>query len=400
MEEKEEQEEGLLSQYLKELIEIQNHALITNKEMNRLEEKYPLSADEKDKVNMLAHRHISRADQYKKKERWDTAIIETERALLFTPLDPDLRLDLAELYTLRSRQYGYLEKDLRKAREKVRETLTLKPGYRSALNLQKELQDLDRMLKGSDQNRKIIPLFIALLLILGAIFYPHLREFEFWKNSEEDRTDTNIPLEEPEWSKREMNVQSTDSLKERVTIEIAEAELLKWNESYALSLSGYIQTISGPLENLSLNLSVGDIMSPVLEKELPVLKSEDPDLLPGETIPFNAYFHLTDYRNEEALQLGISSIKKSDREFDPLQWIETAPFWEIPRPNDINLKFTSKQHDQIEGYDRTYMFQDIKIDNRSISSLENLEITAKWYDREKNEIASRLIDCTPPVFLL
>ena len=396
MEENEDQEDGLLNQYLKELIEIQDHALITEKDIAHLDEKYPLSTEEIDKIHMLAHRHVSRADQYKKQERWDTAIVETERALLFTPLDPDLRLDLAELYTLRSRQYGYLEKDLRRARNKVKETLILKPGYRSAIKLQKELQDLDRMLKGTDQNRKIIPLIIVLLIIMGAVLIPRIRNFAFWEIDEEETTSSNLPLEEQEWTRKELTLKPADSLKERLDIDIKGAELLKNNESYALSLSGYVQTLSGPLENLVLDLSLGDVMTPVLEKELSLLDKNDPILLPGETLPFSAYYHLTSYNNEESLQLGISAIGRSEALYDPSQWAESVPFWGIPRPNDINLTFTGKRHNLIEGYDRTYLFQDIKMANKSIASLENLKINAKWYDADKNEIASRLIDCTPP----
>ncbi len=395
MEEKDDQENGVLSQYLKELIKIQDHALITEEDIARLNEIYSLSTEEIDKIHMLAHRHISRADQYKKQERWDTAIVETERALLFTPLDPDLRLDLAELYTLRSRQYGYLEKDLRRARDKVRETLILNPGYREAIKLQKELQDLDRMLKGTDQNRRIIPLIIALLIIMGAVLIPRIRNFDFWNINEEETAGGDHSPEEQEWTRKEMLIQPADSLKERLDIEIREAEILKSSDSYVLSLSGYVQSLSGPLENLVLSLSLGEIMSPVLKEELSLLDNNDPILLPGESLPFSAYFHMTSYNDEESLLLGISAIQKSDALYDPAKWTESVPFWEIPRPNDINLKFTSKLHNLIEGYDRTYLFQDIKMDNRSIDSLEKLEINAKWYDTDKNEIASRLIDCIP-----
>ena len=392
-----EAEKNVLNLYLQELIEKQDNILLKESDLQKLEEKYPLTHHDKEKVEMLAHRHLLRAEQYIKQEKWDTAIVETERALLFTPLDLGLRLDLSELYINRSRQYGYLEKDLHRAEEKIKETLTLKPGYKNALKMQKELQNLNRILKGKDQNKKMIPVILAILFIVGAVSFPRIRQFFFLQNQRDAKQETYSELVNTDWTAKDLSIRTTDSLNERVQLNINKAEIRKKNDGYALSLSGYASTVSGPLEELSLRIHVGDMDSPLIEQELVLLDGQNPVLCAGETLPFQTYINLTDYSSEgDVLSLQLENIKKFSGTADPMEWAENETFWEIPRPDDISLRFTSRQHQYLEGYDRLYLFQDLKMENRSMDGITSLTLKACWLNAQDEEVASREIELVPP----
>jgi tetratricopeptide (TPR) repeat protein len=391
----EEQEEKLLNLYLQELLEKQENTLLTEDDIKNLEEKYPLSQEEKEKILMLSHRHILRAEQYQRQEKWDTAIVELERALLFTPLDHDLRLDLADLYIIRSREYGYLGKDLDRASNKIRETLTLNPGFKRAQKMQKELHGLKRILRGKNQNKMIIPLVIALMLLLGAVTFPRIRAFRFWNSPfEPEESSPSLPVQ-TDWTSRDLTVVQTERLTEKVALDVVEAEMQKSEDGYAISLSGYAQTNRAPLKELSLKLSIGDMLSPILTKEIPLFDESSPTLSFGETLPFSAYFKMTDYKSgTDAVNLQLASIKETEEEQPP--WLPLTPFWEIPRPETLNLNFASREYQPLEGYDRMYFYQDIRLENNSMDGISELNITARWYDAEEQEIVSKEINFIPP----
>lgn len=393
-----EEREKVLNLYLKELIARQDHALLTEKDAARLEEEFPLDEEEKEKVLMLAHRHILRAEQYRKQEKWDTAIVETERALLFTPLDLDRRLDLAELYILRSRQYGYLEKDLDRAAAKIRETLILRPSYKKALKMQRELQGLNRMLKGKDQNRKFLPLALGLLLILGAVLYPRVKAFvfRFWLPREETAREAGPPEEAP-WSERALRVETNDALREEADLEMTRALLEKNEEGYAVSLQGYLRPRKGPLEELTLTLSMGDPSAPVFEKDLVLLDESRPILADGETLPFGAHYRLTASPGESGeIRLALGSFKPAYPGEEESSWRETPPLWEVPRPEGLNLSFATRETCPLEGYDRIYQSQDIRLRNNSFAPVQGLRVALAWYDREDREMFRRELDFVPP----
>ena len=390
-------ESPLLNSYLKDLIEKQDQKLLTAEDIRELDEKYPLTQPDKEKILMLSHRHILRADQYKMQERWDSAIVETERALLFTPLDSNIRMDLAELYLLRSRQYGYLEKDLNRSEEKIRETLTLEPGYPAARKMLKEMQNLKRMLNGTNQYKKIIPLVIVLFLIFGAVLYPRIRAFSFWNSTEEGDSQSSALPEETSWTSRELKVVTSSSLDEMISLDIRDAEMSRKNDAYAIALSGYAQSETGPLSKLILHISVGDILSPLLKKEIVLLDESSPELQTGETLSFSAYFQMTGYpADRDTLNITMGQLKKAEAADLADQWQELSPVWDVPRPDGINLYFSSRQHKILEGYDRLYLYEDIKMRNNSMADLSELRLTASWFDEEDVEIARREINFVPP----
>ena len=76
-----------LNSYLSELIHMQDTRLLKPRDLQDLNNKYQLQSQDIEKLEMLTERHLTRALEYKGRERWDNAIVETERALLFAPLD-------------------------------------------------------------------------------------------------------------------------------------------------------------------------------------------------------------------------------------------------------------------------------------------------------------------------
>ncbi len=392
-----ENEEKLLNRYMQELVEIQDSRLLTREDLVKLDEKYPLSQQYKDKLYMLSSRHITRAEQYKKQERWDTAIIETERALLFSPLDEQLRLDLAELYLNRSRQYGYLEKDLRRSEEKIKETLTLHPRSKSALRMQKEMQELYRILKGKDQNRKMIPIILGILLIVGAVSYPRIRQFQFWGSQDTPQEESLSPAENNDWSSRTLQVETTDSLKERIDLDITQAEIEKRDSGFGISLQGYTRTVSGPLEQMTLKVSLKGRTEPLFEKSIPLLDKDSPILYPEETLPFSDYTHLTDYDSQsDELFIELESIRKSGIDPESQIWETSMTQWELPQPEGINLEFQTRRENFLEGYDAQYLYEDIRVVNRSLKEIEDLQIAVHWLDDSQALLASRELSLVPP----
>ena len=392
-----ENEEKLLNLYMRELVEIQDNRLLTREDLAKLDEKYPLSQQYKDKLYMLASRHIARAEKYKKKERWDTAIIETERALLFSPLDEKLRLDLAELYLNRSRQYGYLEKDLRRSDEKIRETLIIHPRSKSALKMQKEMLELNRILKGKDQNRKMIPIFLGILLIVAAVSYPRIIQFRFWGNDDTPVPESLHPAENNDWTTKSLQVETTDSLKERIDLDITLAEIEKRESGYGISLQGYTRTVSGPLEDMTLKVSLRGEKELLFMKTIPLLDREDPPLYPEETLPFSDYTNLTDYDNQsDELFIELESIRKTGIDPENRIWETSITQWELPQPEGIMLEFQTRREDFLEGYDAQYLFEDIRVVNKSLREIEDLQVTIHWLDESEALLASRELSLVPP----
>ncbi len=388
-------EEKILNQYLQELISLQDSKLLREEDLTQLEQKFPISPGSKEKIQMLSSRHISRAEQSKRQERWDTAIVEMERALLFTPLDEQIRLELAELYVNRSRQYGYLEKDLHRADEKVKETLQLYPKNRSALKMQKEMQELYRMLNGKDQNRKMIPVIIGILLILAAVSYPRIRQFFFWNKQVQSLEET-VSSAVEDWQEKELLVQTTDSLNERIKLEIDQALLQKEETGFNMSFKGYIESNSGPIEEITLKMTLGNISDPVFEKTISVLKKDDPPLFSGATLSFSDYSHLTGIdENTESLLIQLDTIAKSESSFKPEEWTPSIIQWKNPKPDGINLQIESRQEKLLEGYDAQYLFQDIRVENRSITEISDMEIMIQWMDKDQ-PLASRTLNLIPP----
>ena len=391
-----ENEEKLLNMYMQELVSIQDNRLLTAEDLKKLDEKYPLSPQYKEKLFMLSSRHLSRAEQYIKQERWDTAIIETERALLFSPLDEQMRLDLAELYLNRSRQYGYLEKDLRRADEKIKETLVLHPRSKAAVKMQKEMQDLYRILKGKDQNRKFIPLIAGVLLILAAVSYPRIRQFSFWNNKTESPEEYVLPTENT-WTSRTLKVETTDSLKERIDLDITRAEIRKEETGFTIAVQGYARSVSGPLEEIALKVKLGDYADRQFEKTVPLLDKNSPPLFPDETLPFGDISYLLDFNEEtDSLFIELDSIRKSDRNPEDQAWQISTTQWEIPKPEGINLQFHARREKFLEGYDAQYLYQDIRVENRSLKDISDLNISIHWLDDRDNLLASRNLSLIPP----
>ena len=373
-----------LNRYLSELIHKQDHSLLTDKDLKSLVEKYKLESSDFEKLQMLIERHLARALEYKGKERWDNAIVETERALLFTPLDNQVRLDLAELYLNRSIQYGYLQKDLRRSKQQVEDALTLEPENREARKFQRELKKLQDMLKGRGGKKRYIPLLLIPLLILGIALYPRIRRhFQF---AAVDRQELPAPPS-AEWKSRELEWESDGELGEDFSLTLRDRTLTREDDTGlpTLSLSGYAESLKGSYEVLDIELyfdnrSLGTI---------PLVEDGEAPLREGETAVFSARYHPEgNLDTEDPLHFVVKEKKRLAPE-EEAGWSDVDPYAGTVLPQGVFLHMDSRTEGLIEGYDRSYLFMDLRIKNRSMKALSRLDFKAQWRDEEDAVIAEK-----------
>ncbi len=376
-----------LNSFLTDLVNLQEKKLVKEADLDSLVEKHQLSAEDHEKLNMLVERHLSRAFEYKHDERWDNAIVETERALLFSPLDNEIRLDLAELFLNRSVQYGYLQKDLRRADREVQDALTLEPENNGAKKFEKELKQLHAMLQGKQNNKKIIPLILLFIVILGAALYPQIRKrFKFMSLNSEINSSA-IPPSVPKWEKRSVPLIESDSLEKDFNINFTEATLIRETNAGipALSIVGYLEPLMGDMAVLELELTGSHLQESIGSIE--IISEGDAPLRKGESNRFNKFIYLND--DPEALESLFVSIKTRKAHFEetPPQWELEELFRENPLPQGVFVELESLFVNQIEGYDRNYLFYDLKVTNKSTESLKVLDLIYQWRDDQGSVIS-------------
>ena len=285
--EERDQSDQRLNRYLSELIHMQDRKLPGEEDLQKLKDKYQLEPHDIEKLQMLIERHLSRALEYKGRERWDNAIVETERALLFTPLDNSVRLDLAELYLNRSAKYGYLQKDLRRSERQVDDALILEPENREARNFQKELKKLQDMLKGKESHKRYIPFLILVILIVAVAVYPRVRYLFKFSSVDETPIQNSEPVSE--WKSREMDWSFSEELSEEFDISLSDSTLTKATDTGlpSLSLSGYTESLKGSYEVLDVELFFDEQSLGVI----PLIQEGSAPLRKGDTAVFSALLH-------------------------------------------------------------------------------------------------------------
>ncbi|MDC7240691.1 MAG: hypothetical protein PQJ50_10055 [Spirochaetales bacterium] len=389
----EKSEKSLLNDYLTELVNSQDDRLLRESDIESLYRKYPLTEEDKDKLSMLVERHLNRAFDYKRDERWDSAIVETERALLFTPLNNEIRLDLAELYLKRSIQYGYLQKDLDRANREVGDALVLEPENRSARKFQKELKQLKLMLRGTQHNKRIVLLILLVLIILGAALYPQLRKrFNFLSLSEDDGTEAGVAeAYTPPWETRDLEYTETSTLSGDFSMELTEMTLIRESLSGtpALSIAGYMEPVNDDYSLLELELFRGDNNNSL--GRISVVEPGDSPLRMGETGKFHDFIYLNDNLDElESLYIGISNSEKY-RPPEPGEWYPLILHDSGTLPRDVFIEAEGSFETQIEGYDRNYLFYELRINNKSNTALSRLNLDVQWRDSSGNLQSTRTL---------
>jgi hypothetical protein len=378
-------DDGRLNSFLTELVNTQDNKLLSSKDVDALLQKYMLTPGDIDKLSMLIERHLNRAREYKYNERWDSAIVETERALLFTPLNNEIRLDLAELFLKRSVQYGYLQKDLDRAGREVRDALTLEPENKAAKKFIKELKQLKLMLKGAQHNRRIIPLILIVLLVLAAALYPQIRKHFQFLSLDNNGVQSSSALETvPPWETRELIFEKSSALKKNFVMDLKDSTLVRESRSGtpALSIAGYMESVNDDFSRLELEIFRSDDNSSL--GTITVIDEGDAPLRRGETESFHDYMYLNDDIEQlKSVYIGISR-QSSYREQENSDWAEEIIHKEGPLPKGVFINAESRFISQIEGYDRDYYFYDLRVNNKSNASLSTLDFAVQWRDTDGN----------------
>ena len=378
-----------LNSFLTDLVNMQDKKLVNESDLDSLIAKYDLQSEDHEKLNMLIERHLSRAFEYKKAERWDNAIVETERALLFSPLDNEIRLDLAELFLNRSVQYGYLQKDLRRADHEVRDALTLEPENSAAKKFKKELNQLNSMLQGKQNNKKLIPLVLLLIIVLAAAMYPQIKKrFRFMSLPEDDALST-VLSSPPPWESRSIILEESDALRNEFNISFTEAKIIRRSNAGipAVSIAGYLEPLKGDLAQLELDVSSSNLQNSLANIE--IVGPGDAPLRQGDTDRFQSFIYLNaDPEDMDTLYISIKNRKALYDEIRP-QWNKEDFFMENPLAQGIFLEIESLFINQIEGYDRNYLFYDIRVNNKSREALGQLDLVYHWQD-DKDKIVSQV----------
>ncbi len=378
-----------LNSFLTELIKRQEGHLIHHEEFTGLKQKFDLGIAEEEKLQMLIDRHIGRAMEYKRTERWDNAIVETERALLFSPLNNEIRLDLAELFMNRSARFGYLQKDLRRSEREINKALILEPGNKKAKEFLKDLHKLKKMLKGKGYNRKYVPLLILLFLILAGALYPRIRRyFHFYRGKEKPLTEQEAAENLP-WEEKALAHTASAEMAEDFTMSLVENKVKKDGETglFSLDIKARLEPVNEDYSLLDIEMFANEsstslgVISMVPPGEAPLRRGETG--LIDQQIPFSG--------DPDALESVYFTVKEEQklREEEQVRWKEEEILVLHPLPRDIFLSMESRFVQEIEGYDKNYLFYDLRIRNKGLQPLSVLDLQLQWRDEDHNILSDQ-----------
>ncbi len=379
-----------LNSFLRELTKREKSHLVHPGEFAALKQEFQLGIAEEEKLQMLIERHISRAGEYKRTERWDNAILETERALLFSPLNNTIRLDLARLFVNRSAKIGYLQKDLARSEQEVNKALTLEPGNKKAKEFLRELRRLKKMRQGRSYNTKYVPLLLLFFLIIGVVLYPQIRRYFHFYQAKEGPSPP--PPEAPPWTEKKLEHGTSREMAKDFNISLVENSLKKDDDTglYSLDIKARIQPLNEDYSLLDLEMFADEstaslgILSLIAPGEAPLRRGETG--LIDRKIPFSG--------NPETLKSVYFTVKEAQklREEAKVQWEEEEILSLHPLPRNIFLSMESRFVQEIEGYDKNYLFYDLRVRNKGLAPLGILDLQLQWRDKAHNILSNQALN--------
>ena len=348
----------------------------TAAEIRELKSQIPLNENDRDKLDLLAENHIRRAREALNAGSNDQAIAELARASQLQPLDPLPRVELAEIYLLRSLSRGYGRRDRQKSMKLAQAALTLSPGNQSARNFLNEYRRMNADFRTVKNRRLLWPLSVVVVVVGLAFWWQKDWVITQIRGNIDESSgapgaaviDNTIPPE------RELSTDSGSLALSGLNARIIQSSVGRRNDSSYVRLRGRLSPDTVELGKLSLELRGRD-QSGALLFSIPweVRDEESPRLQPGDTQPLALFRWLADSEIEvdrlelAALTADTSAVGKS------VHSTAAEVVWDSPRPESASLSATIRNKRVLEAYDRQVLLMEISMANTGSVELTHLE---------------------------
>ncbi|MBI9099661.1 MAG: hypothetical protein JEY91_14375, partial [Spirochaetaceae bacterium] len=321
-------------------------------------ERYNLSEEEQDKIEVICESHKRRSDQLIKSGNIKGAINSMERAVAIQPLSIEFRNKLAQLYDISARKEGFKKGDRDLAYNTASFSLRLNKNNPIARSILKDIKKNDNRISGRDLNKKLIPpLLVLIMIVLVAVFTKNDFSIPFLSNKTE--------IAEPQWEKPPMKetipftertldtqISSTDS---DFTIQIDKSLIAKVNGSFSYTIQGEISAPEKALTSADLTIHfINSSGTPLFRKTVSLVEDNE-IFLPGEGILIDEFFYIHYLPPEiERISLNLTNVSFSDDYITGETPEEIYLQWDTARPEGVNIALLLKSSTSIYSYAGSY----------------------------------------------
>ena len=345
-------------------------------ELKRISRDFPLSLDQKHKLQGLIENHIYRYQKAFDKGSFNQALVEISRACVLDPANTRNRVNLARVYLKNSPENSPSSDNHRKrALRLVQDILETRPRDPHALKFLEEHEK-----NSQDTKRNLHPwyrlsLAIFLLLLVGT----------GWR--ERDWLMEKLPSarllfrQEASFVNNSLSAPSTVSFdtvnmgRMGLDMDITLSRIDYRNEDPFIEIQGRVK-----VEGKNLGPLVFMVRGRSSDKKalfsIPweVRRKSDPVLRPGDSQPLEFFRWLTNAVEEiESIDISPHSMVFPDvQEIQPPQEIAVA--WGPPRPDGVHILAEIRNPEILEGYDRNILQAELALSNRGRYGLSALSL--------------------------
>ncbi|MCP4164136.1 MAG: hypothetical protein GY760_29095 [Deltaproteobacteria bacterium] len=390
-----------LKRYIQEISSLQDQDQWSIQTLNICRDKYKLSEEENLKLKKLSDNYRIHSADFFKEGKLTKAINSLERAIQINPFSEDLRNTIAQLFLLRAEQEGYKKTDRDLSFRSASICLKLNKSNKTARNIIREISKKDGKVSGRDQNKKLVPIIILVILYgILAIYYKREVIFSFIQKEilNEKTLEKHVitPFDKEEIETKIINLH--DDLK----ITIDKSSISKKNGAYSYTLQGEIYSGTKEIISIDLDLRFKDYNGESLfSKIIPLVKDTT---LPEEIVLIDQFFYihyLPPDIDEVTLNFyNYDSIDKSEMNYET---VSLPIVWDAMRPEGIKIEIAKKSEVLIDGYGQSYKKIKIELNNIGLKEIYNLQISLLWKDKYGDilySIPESLIDKNNPPLLM
>jgi len=351
------------------------------KELRELKKQFPLTEKELDKLDLISDNHRKRGRDAFTRNAYGIAIAELSRACQLSPRDPNVRLELAEVYLHKYLDKNSSKQNRLKAERMAASALEIAPGTPGAKQFLKELQIMSSDFRSAGKNRFILPLILLVFTLAGISTWKRDWVFSFFtKENTVSHTTAITDTQNRTESSAERNIEIiTDNINgENFSADIYRSAAGKRDNGNYLDIRGKLLNKNNYLGLMEFQITGRENDGNIIFS-IPwlVRDSSAPLLTPGDTQPLTAFrwLDVPDYLIEriEITPLQIKSYKKSpgsaENKSHPAEIV-----WKTPRPDGVNLNAEIRKIQVIEAFDTVDMLMDISVKNTGSEKLTELEL--------------------------
>jgi len=346
----------------------------TPSELRALQRNTRLRGIDKNQLEILSKRHISRARVALTEENYNLAIAEFTRASQFSPRNSRPRVELAEAYLQRSLAEGYERTDRMLAIRLAKKALALNPWDGNAKNFLKEYQQMNSAFLAISFRRNLIPIILSILLITMGWWQRDWMVGLFERVFSTPSLSSQVTSSEITHS-RTVPVKTSGLTGNNLNLELVSASVGRINEASYVDFRGRLHVIENSLGALKLLIRGRDTQeNTVFTLPWKVRDSESPILIPGDSQSLATFRWLA--VSEESVQLlEISPFEVENSTTIPLFTMSTPEIvWDSIRPDESAIEAEIRNFQAIEAYDRQVLHMDLAVKNTGVVEFTELTL--------------------------